>query len=394
MAGSAVNCHHCGANFVLPDLPARHEELPPPADGSGVVRKVLFPLLTGAAVVLGASIFVAKDPLNSTPTRPVMTQVPPPAATPMPAPSPVNLPKTPLLPKAIVPSVQEAPPAVEQELAAAKPSLPSSDSAVLLPGPLPESMPVSGVPAPDLIPPATAGEPKPEPPVKPAASPIPGKIDAAEIRKDSRTTLERFLLASTLEERLAVSQNPEKIRAEMEAYYQANPSGPLELVELALLTEGEVPETNRKFELYNVSLKDRNAPIPVAVEQTADGFRVDWQTFSESCSHRLRDFFSAPSEERARFRVLLRRAHYFGPPVPGQDTLRTAYTIEPPVRDETFTAWVDLDSNVYREKLATGERSSWEAESYVIVELIWRGDGRRGRWVGLNRIVSDSWRQE
>ena len=46
------------------------------------------------------------------------------------------------------------------------------------------------------------------------------------------------------------------------------------------------------------------------------------------------------------------------------------------------------------EKLATGERSGWEAESYVIVELVWKGDEKRGRWVGLNKVVSDSWRLE
>jgi hypothetical protein len=128
------------------------------------------------------------------------------------------------------------------------------------------------------------------------------------------------------------------------------------------------------------------------VEETEDGFRVDWESFIEGVSTRLHDFFAAPNGERACFRVLLRRAHYFGPPVPGQDTARLAYSVDPPAREESFHVWADLDSNVYREKLATGDRASWEAESYVIVELVWRGDGQQGRWVGLSRIVSDSWR--
>jgi hypothetical protein len=164
--------------------------------------------------------------------------------------------------------------------------------------------------------------------------------------------------------------------------------------EITFLTEGEVPDSSRKFHLYNVLLKDREAPIPMAVEETRDGYRVDWSAFVESYSHRLRAFFSAPSESPGRFRVMLRRAHYFGPAVPGQDSVRLAYTVEPPMRDETFYVWVDKESLVYQEKLATGERSGWDAESYVIVELLWQGDDRQGRWVGLQSITSDSWRAD
>jgi hypothetical protein len=132
----------------------------------------------------------------------------------------------------------------------------------------------------------------------------------------------------------------------------------------------------------------------MAVEETEDGYRVDWSAFVESYSHRLRAFFDSPTESPGRFRVMLRRAHYFGPAVPGQDSMRVAYTVEPPMRDETFHVWVDKESLVYQEKLATGARSGWDAESYVIVELLWRGDDRQGRWVGLHSITSDSWRED
>jgi hypothetical protein len=30
----------------------------------------------------------------------------------------------------------------------------------------------------------------------------------------------------------------------------------------------------------------------------------------------------------------------------------------------------------------------------VIVELLWQGDDRQGRWVGLQSITSDSWRAD
>ena len=197
-----------------------------------------------------------------------------------------------------------------------------------------------------------------------------------------------------MEERLSYSQHPDKIRKEMALYSETHPPAPFTVQEITFLTEGEVPESSRKFHLYTVLLNDREAPIPMAVEETRDGYRVDWSAFVESYSHRLRAFFDAPTESPGRFRVMLRRAHYFGPAVPGQDSVRIAYTVEPPMRDETFHVWVDKESLVYQEKLATGERSGWDAESYVIVELLWRGDDQQGRWVGLHRITSDSWRAD
>ena len=229
---------------------------------------------------------------------------------------------------------------------------------------------------------------------KPTSSETPAALDVALLRKDSRLTLEHFLKVSSVEERLAVSQNAEKMRPLMVEHYRTYPASPPPVEKITFLTEGEVADTKRVFHLYNVLLKDESAPIPVAVEETGDGYRVDWATYAESYTHRLQTFLSNPTDAPGIFRVVLKRAHYFGPPVSGQDTARIAYTVEAPMRDEAFHVWVDKDSSVYREKLSTGERAGWDTESYVIAELAWRGDDARGRWVSLRRIAGDSWRGE
>jgi hypothetical protein len=280
----------------------------------------------------------------------------------------------------------------------AAPAVPPPVVPGLTVSPAPEALPL---PVPVALPPAEPVDIPPDPPTSdPApvvvrkAIPITEEYDFAAIRKDSRKTLELFLLSSNPAERLAVCQRPEKIRAELETYYQTHSSGPLPLEQLALLAEDLVPDTTLNLHLYNVLLKDRESPIPVSVEETRDGFRVDWQTFIESYEHRLRTFFSKPIKEPGQFRVLLRRAHYFGPPVPGMEKERIAFSVEPPMRDESFHVWADKDSRVFREKLASGDRANWEAESYIVVELVWRGEGQTGQWVGLQKIISDSWRME
>ena len=406
MAGLPVTCEACGEDFTLdsplPRSPASPvvvemaasppQGLPQPGTAKRLLKNSLL-LLMGAGIVVTASTLLKAPPVAH--VTPAVAKPAPPASTAafippskvVPAPPEVaEQPKDRIIPgdpaPPLQPVVSEAtPPSVTM------PALPAS----ALTGPTTTPVPPPGLPSAPLPSPNPVLHPEP---TSPAVSLVIPRSDPAISRKDSRKTLEQFLTASTMEERLAYSQHPEKTRKEMALYSETHPPAPFAVQEITFLTEGEVPDSSRKFHLYNVLLKDREAPIPMAVEETRDGYRVDWSAFVESYSHRLRAFFSAPSESPGRFRVMLRRAHYFGPAVPGQDSVRLAYTVEPPMRDETFYVWVDKESLVYQEKLATGERSGWDAESYVIVELLWQGDDRQGRWVGLQSITSDSWRAD
>jgi hypothetical protein len=402
MAGLAVTCEACGEDFTLgsplprsPASPVMVEMaespspgLPQPGPAKRLLKNSLL-LLIGAGIVVAASTLLKTPPVS--PVTPAVTKPAPHASTAafIPpskvAPAPPEVAAQPI--ERMIPG-DPAPPLQPIASEATGPSVTMPD--------LPASAatgPTTPVPSPGH-PSAPLPSPNPVLHPDPAVSLVIPQNDPAISRKDSRKTLEQFLTASTIEERLAYSQHPEKTRKEMALYSEAHPPAPFTVQEITFLTEGEVPDSSRKFHLYNVLLKDREAPIPMAVEETEDGYRVDWSAFVESYSHRLRAFFDSPTESPGRFRVMLRRAHYFGPAVPGQDSMRVAYTVEPPMRDETFHVWVDKESLVYQEKLATGARSGWDAESYVIVELLWRGDDRQGRWVGLHSITSDSWRED
>ncbi|MDB6069191.1 MAG: hypothetical protein JWL81_362 [Verrucomicrobiales bacterium] len=436
MAGTVVTCKSCQTEFQIAEQPESTPPLtlPSPAPrppsspmmegpdfqyevparksrGSGFVKSVLL-IGSGAALVVALSNFQqqkhkksgpVKTPAPSSSSRASTAAAPEPPApeTASAFPSIDNRERAPAENAVSVPSTVAADPAMASKLSLSGPD--DSGNAVV-----PDQAPPAILPPPDMKAPLPAGpgqvavapttSPTAVPPNGPAAPAAPAapirNVDSKVLRQNSRTSLERFLLAPDLATRLSVSQHPEKVKAEMEAYYQKTPAGPLPLEEMTFLAESTLPESSFKFHLYNVSLKGQEAAIPFAVEESADGFRVDWQTFVESYDHKLREFFATPTETPGKFRVLLRRAHYFGPAVPGQDTVRVAYSVEPPTRDETFYAWADLESLVYRQKLATGERAGWEAQSYVIVELAWRGNPESGRWVAVQRIVSDSWRED
>lgn len=415
-----ASCGSCGAKFVLPDFPdksgrttplhpavtpSQPSPVPPAIPRQGGLLKSLLLVLTGAGLVFAVSVLFQP---NSPPgiTAPADALHPP--EVPAPAPdstlspfaggsyqsrttgpsgnSSLSLeepdPSPPSPPSPAIPDNQPDPtPGGES---------PSPAPAVTL---VPDPDPPPATPAPAPVPFAGMEPSAPGQPASPSEAPaLAGVTGSSAYRKDSRSALQHFLQAASLAERLAVSLQPDKILSGMQAFHSVHPIVPLPLTDLAFLTEDQVPGTGKKLHLYNVFLSDRDAPIPVAVEETADGYRVDWQAFAESYAHQLRAYFAMPQEASGRFRVLLRRAHYFGPPVPGQDTDRICYNIDPPMRDETFQVWVDRDSAVFREKLAAGGRTGWATESYVIVELAWRGDDRQGRWVGLQKIVSDNWR--
>ena len=418
MAGQLVSCETCQTDFILPEAPLPPGTEASPSFPNSMPAKQVIPgpwfknvllVLSGAALVWGLSAWFKQSLTGELENRMTAhgrnatgTDAPDSTRT-----GPAITPPRPEPPR---PEGSADPP---QPAGASPAKTPASEASGPVPEVvvIPENSPGPGIPSgtalqtpPETAPPATDPPAVPASPASPAAiltpeSSFPTGSPKASIvpsgaRGHSRQTLERFLRANNMEERLSVSQNPDKIRAAMEQHYRTWPDGPLHVEKVAFLTDGKVPDTKRKFHLYNVTLKDQEAPIPIAVEETKDGYRVDWPTFAESYTHRLRAFFAAPTTSPGRFRVMLRRAHYFGAAVPGQDTIRIAYTVEPPMRDETFHVWVDKDSLVFKEKLATGERAGWEAESYVIVELLWRGDEKRGRWVSLHRIPADSWRTE
>lgn len=207
----------------------------------------------------------------------------------------------------------------------------------------------------------------------------------------ARQALESFLAARDWKQRLQFALDADKLREPMAAHFRDHPDGPIPVEGISYLGDGPVPDTTRHYYGFRVRVRNFPADIPMAVEADGEVFLVDWDPFQEAYEQRLKAFFDKPGQGSGKFRVVLRRKHYFGPPVPGQDVTRRSFSVESPMRDESWFVWADVQSAAYQAKIAAKSRADWDTESFLVVELVWAGDEKTGYYVTLKDVVADNW---
>ena len=222
--------------------------------------------------------------------------------------------------------------------------------------------------------------------------PPPNPEDPAIILREPREALLAFLSAKDWQTRLKYSLRPEQIRAEMEAYYKdtENKDGPVD-AKIDYLTSDFTEDTRTPMWFFNVLTED-GAPIPVALEQTKSGIRVDWRGFIEGYDRRLAKFCAKPGPGRGTFYVAASRAHWFGGKV-GDDDSMACFKLYPPTADENFLALVDTRTPLWEEKFVATGRASWDVQSRMIVTLEWAKSGDTD-FLRLVDIKADSWRAD
>lgn len=201
----------------------------------------------------------------------------------------------------------------------------------------------------------------------------------------------RFLGAATWQERLPYTLAADRMKPLMEAHYRAGGDGPIVPEEVQFM-QMEPTEDNPKLHYYSyiVFLPERSTGIPLSVEDTAQGTRVEWRTFIECKDHLLAKFYKAYTPTPATFRALIRRCHYFEKDVPGQDKMQ-CFELSSPDAANTFYVWAGLDSQVYRKFFASGERARWDVSSRMTLTLEWQKEESGVAWVRLRDVVAESW---
>ena len=241
--------------------------------------------------------------------------------------------------------------------------------------------------------------------VSPTNRPTPPKADPSSLHdivyefdeensllKAPREALASFLGATNWKERANYVQSPDRVTSLMEKYYSDNRDGPIYANTVTFQNSERVPGNDSMFFLFHITTDKVPEGFPVSVEETKDGMRIDWEAFTEFNDNLLFGFLNNYQEEPARFHVIMRRAHYFGPGVPNLED-KYAFRIEPPIPGYQGYAFVDRDDPIVQSELSY--QLEWHAISYPIVELQWeRNNDTHQQYVAIKDIVQNNWRSE
>lgn len=174
----------------------------------------------------------------------------------------------------------------------------------------------------------------------------------------------------------------------MERYYESQPDGPVHVDAVSLVRLDPKPQMGGgAHAVFGVESRSWEYPIPVMLEETKSGFKVDWLSFVEFKDRLLEKFFEGYQEGPARFHVGITRTHYFEDRVPNAEN-KDAFRISPaPPNPFLTTVFVEKDSQLGRE---LKERIPWGAQVWAIVDLEWVKLGNQ-QWVQLSSVPQLNW---
>lgn len=230
-------------------------------------------------------------------------------------------------------------------------------------------------------------------PLAPAVDPLQaaGERRVGRVTAEAKSALEallKFLDAPTWRERAAYAQKSAGVLEAMEAHATTYGDGPVVVGQVDFVerypAKASVPPYCM-FELNGGALKH---PVLVLVEQSPkNGVRVDWEAFVEFKDDLLLQFLEKKGAPPHKFRVMLRRKHYFDKDVPdiaGKDS----FQLEQP--NSRFEGHVFVVRNSTTGKQLANQLA-WGQDMPVIAELVWKSDAKSW-WVEIGAITSYGWR--
>ncbi len=343
-----------------PPVEAPAEPVPPAAAPSGsppLLRTVLIlACLVCALIGLMAGYLIG---FNQNPVVPATStkNIPAPAADPTP-PAGDPTPEVETTP-APVPPAEEKPPA--------------------------EKNPQSETPS---TPPVEPTPPAPEPIKEEPPAPVPAEPAPPTPEESAEAALRSFLAAPDWRARSAYVLDPERVRPKMEALAADGNDGPTADANLKVAASPPAePGAPRLFSFILARAGSADG-FPVAVAETADGWKVDWETFVEFRDDHFQRFAAGEGSEIGAFHLLVRNTHYFGPNFPGIDKL-TAFRVDPPMPDRTRYAFVATGSDLHKQ---LADATEWGAPCSPVLELFRKIREDGNSHLEITGIVAPNWR--
>ena len=212
-------------------------------------------------------------------------------------------------------------------------------------------------------------------------------VHASEEAAPAVDVLQKFFHAPTWRERVAFVQLGDQLKSLMEKYYTQTKDGPIEIENIDLLPHAPNDDSTQAQYVFVVMGPSLKQPLPVMVQNTPTGFKVDWLTFTEFKDDLLRKFAENYQDGSARFHVAIHRCHYLESDVPELDK-KICFEAAPPMPGYVVHAFVDKKSALAKELDRT---LGWNVlDAKVIAELRWRKQDNF-QWLEIAAVPQFSW---
>ncbi|WP_198141283.1 hypothetical protein [Verrucomicrobium spinosum] len=270
--------------------------------------------------------------------------------------------------------------------------LPTAAGAMPEPSLAPGEVPYGGLPPPppDM---ALPNGPIPDmsgPAVTLVTTPV-ASVRVSKLPKEAQTAvdvLKKFLEAPTWRDRLTLVQKADTLRAALDKNPEQFADGPIRVGQIDFVDRYVNKNGVPPYCMFELSGGSLEHPVLTLVEQsTKTGIRVDWEAFMDFKEDLMLKFLETKGAPNAKFRVMLRRKHYFDKDVP-EVTSKDAFEVKQPHGHFQGHIFVPKKSALAQQ---LANQLGWGMDMPVIAELGWKTDGKN-HWVEMTAITSYGWR--
>ena len=212
----------------------------------------------------------------------------------------------------------------------------------------------------------------------------------AEFEK-ARTAVLALLNATSIPEAKAYVHEPIRTEELMRLYLGSESFTATVPEKIELINAGTVPGTTLNAYLMKVITQDHPEGFPVSIEETEDGYKVDWEAFIQCKDRLLEKFFAAKTSRGEEFYVTLKRVHFGDDKVPLGKKL--CFKVSSPLpTDPSQFVYADTNSKLGQELAA---RFQWDKVYFPVLKMEWvPANGNHAGYMRIAEFVRDTWRKK
>jgi hypothetical protein len=203
---------------------------------------------------------------------------------------------------------------------------------------------------------------------------------------DANMILQRFFQCSTTKAMLQFVRDPSRVEPLMEKYYREN--GEMKPIELSQPLAETTSMVHKQFLMGAIEYKDFSQHT-VILEKTADGFRVDWESFVGYCDMSWDAFKKARPKEPKLFRAILKPTIYWNNAFTDQTKWRS-YRLTDQDSQHTLWGYAELASET-NDRISQALVGAPNAQINCVLMLSYPEDAKDDSQVQITKYLETGW---